>query len=223
MVSAAIMSRPGPADVEPRWVSDRKREFDSLRDLYDGDPVALEAFVREHLDQQYRIARRFFHCEHECADVVQEAMVAALRALPNFHGTSNISTWLHRITVNCCLMRLRTRRAHPTVSMDELAPQFDEDGRHLRDCRPWRNDMALQPPSSEIRAAIRTAIEALPEPYRVVLLLRDIEGLDTNETAEILELSVVNVKTRLCRARQALRALLEAELGTADAEAARCA
>jgi len=179
----------------------------------DGDPAAAELFVRRHGPQMLAVARRFFRNEQDAEDAVQDAFVSAFRSLAGFSGQAKLSTWLHRIVVNACLMKLRSARRRPAVSIETLLPAFDDTGHQASHVSDWKVPADDPAASEELRRAVRDAIDDLPEPYRLVLLLRDIEELDTDATAEALDLSVPAVKTRLHRARQALRTLLEQRLG----------
>ena len=158
------------------------------------------------------VARRFLPSEEDARDVVQEAFVNAFRAVDKFEGSARLSTWLHRIVVNAALMRLRKRRRKPEQSIEELLPGFLEDGHMERPASPWRGEGRDALEREELRELLRRKIQELPESYRNVLLLRDIEELDTEETAQIMGISNGAVKTRLHRARQALRQLLEPHL-----------
>lgn len=140
---------------------------------------------------------------------MQDAFLSAFRSLGSFAGNSRLGTWLHRIVVNHCLMRLRRRSRRPTVPLDDLLPAFDEDGRHARPVAPWPDPASDPLERAETRARVRECIDRLPDAYRAVFHLRDIEGLDTDEAARLLGTSRGVVKTRLHRARQALRTLLE--------------
>jgi RNA polymerase sigma-70 factor (ECF subfamily) len=148
-------------------------------------------------------------CEHDSDDAVQEAFISAFRSMGGFAGGSKLSTWLHRIVVNVCLMKLRARRPRREASIEPLLPQFDEHGHHAATYSDWGNPPAVDVSLAETRAQVRACIDELPEAYRTVVLLRDIEELDTQETASLLGVSEANVKVRLHRARQALRTLLD--------------
>ena len=135
--------------------------------------------------------------------------MSAFQNLDRFEGRSGIATWLHRITVNACLMKLRARERKAEESIDDLLPEFDQD-----DCRveaDWSfrrsvDDLLAQ---RQVQEIVLENIRALPESYRIVLMLRDIEELDTREVADLLDLSEAAVKVRLHRARAALKKLLE--------------
>ena len=176
-----------------------------------GDDRAYEDLVRGYGGAMLAVARRFLRDEDEARDAVQDAMTAAFKAMRFFREDARLSTWLHRITVNACLMKLRTARRHPTAPIDELLPRFDETGHRLEleTERATLVEDAVDAPV--VRARVRECIAKLPDPYRAVLLCRDIEELDTVETSRLLGISPENVKTRLHRARQALRALIERE------------
>ncbi len=197
-------------------------ESELLLRLRAGDGPAFERMVREIGPRLYATALRILHKDDDARDAVQDAFVSALRALPGFAGDSSLSTWLHRITINACLMKLRTRRRRPERSIEELLPRYQEDGHRVLDPqeRPGSEAPGDGLDRSELSVIVRAAIEELPENYRIVLVLRDIEGLDTLEAATVLGMSENALKTRLHRARQALRELLAPRLGSALAEAA---
>lgn len=138
--------------------------------------------------------------------------MAAFRALEDFRGQARLSTWLHRIAANTALMKLRARRRKPESSIEELLPDFTDQGRAARMPREWRDRSERLLESKEIRQFVRHSIDQLPESYRTVLLLRDIEELDTAQTAGLLGISPNAVKIRLHRARLALRTLLDTRL-----------
>ena len=174
------------------------------------DPRACEQFVREHGGRMLGVAQRFFDDENDANDAVQDAFLSAFTAVDRFAGHSALSTWLHRITVNACLMKIRGRKAE--VSIDELLPKFDSTGHHAASVATWDDTVAASAERAETASIVRAAIAELPEPYRTVIHLRDIEELDTLEAARVLGCTAGNVKTRLHRARQALRTLLERRL-----------
>lgn len=185
------------------------QDADLLRRLRAGDEQAYEVLVRQYRGRMLAVARRLLGCEDESADAMQEAFCSAFQAIDSFEGASALSTWLHRIIVNACLMKLRTRSRRPTVSIDDLLPGFDEMGHHMQPVAPWSEEPCDRLERAETQKQVRAAIDLLPDDLRLVLLLRDIEELDTEQTAEVLGISVPAVKTRLHRARQALRSLLE--------------
>jgi RNA polymerase sigma-70 factor (ECF subfamily) len=201
------MSLPGNLDVRPLAAADEAALLAALRT---GDDAAFEQLVRLHGPRMLSVIKRFLPQESDAADALQDAFLSAYRALPTFQGEAQLGTWLHRIAVNAALMKLRSRRRRPERSIDELLPKFLEDGHRIAG-GSWspRADRALE--DRETREAVRRAIHELPDDFRTVLLLRDIEGYSTLETAKILALSESAVKTRLHRARLALREQLDAQ------------
>lgn len=176
-----------------------------------GDARAFETLVRVHGGRMLSVARRFVGNEEDARDVVQDALISAFRAIDRFEAQSKLSTWLHRITVNTALMKLRSRKRRPEESIEPLLPAFAEDGHHAAPVSAWPDaDVLLD--QKETAARVQAAIARLPDTYRTVLLLRDIEELTTEETARMLDLTVNAVKIRLHRARLALRTLLDADL-----------
>src|SRR5436190_16580700 len=192
------------------------RSADSLlvERLKKGDPEAFEALVRTHSGRLLSVARRFLPNEQDAQDAVQDAFIRAFRAIGNFQERAQLHTWLHRIVVNSALMKLRERRRKPEESIEELLPTFVADGHQASGSSEWSDALLERKESAEI---VRAAIARLPEPYRTVLLLRDIEERDRAETAELLDTTPNAVKVRLHRARQALRTLLDREFGVRTA------
>ena len=177
-----------------------------------GDGGAYEEIVRRFGGRLLATARRMLHNDDDAEDAVQEALLSAFRHIEQFAGQARLSTWLHRIVVNVVLMRMRSRKARPESSIEDLLPRFVEDGH-------WADRIGGDEESAETllerresRRLVRRCIAQLPETYRTVLLLRDIEELDTDEAASVLGITPNATKIRLHRARQALRVLIERAL-----------
>jgi len=195
--------------VQPAPAGPLAPEESGLLDrLKSGDADAYEQVVRAHGGRLLAVARRFLRHEEEARDAVQEAFLSAFQSIGRFHGESTLSTWLHRITINACLMRLRRAGRRPEVSIEELLPRFDEHGRHVKAVVAWPESGEDELLRAETRRRVRGCIDRLPRSYREVVLLRDIEELSTDEAARLLEISPNAVKIRLHRARQALRTML---------------
>ena len=178
--------------------------------LQAGEPQAFETLVRRHAAPLLRLARRFFGNEEDARDALQDAMLAVHRSIGSFAGNAMLSTWLHRVVVNACLMKLRAQRRRPEEStIDPLLPSFRDDGHQVEPSVPWTETAESLLEREETRAMVRGCIARLPDAYRIVLHLRDIEEMTTEETAEILGITKNAVKIRLHRARQALRTLLD--------------
>lgn len=159
------------------------------------------------------VALRIMRNPEDAQECVQEAFLQAFKNIHRFEGRSSVWTWLHRIVVNSALLKLRARRRRPEGSLDDLMPQFDETQCRIEPRGQSRDSVETLLSKKETRDAVREAISQLPEDYRSVLLLRDIEELDTQETATALQINVGAVKTRLHRARAALKKLLEPVIG----------
>jgi RNA polymerase sigma-70 factor, ECF subfamily len=192
-----------------------QEEADLIAGLRRDDDDAFELMVRKFGGRMLATARRLLGSEDDARDALQEAFLCAFRSSAHFKGESALGTWLHRIVINSSLMQLRYRKRHPEDQIDELLPDFDQNGNWLetRDC-PLPLDRVLE--TSETRSMVRRCVEQLPPSHRIVLLLRDIEGLDTEQVAAQLGLTTNAVKIRLHRARQALKTLIEAANRKAD-------
>jgi len=176
-----------------------------------GDRAAYEELVQTHGGRMLAAARRIVG-EDEARDCVQDAFLQAFRKIDTFEGKAALATWLHRIVVNAALMRRRKRSSQAEVSLDALLPVFDDTG-----CRVEPSYALLDAPDlaarAEVRAALLDGLAQLPEEARRIILLRDVEGLNTEQAAAELEISVSAAKVRLHRARAALKRLLEPAFG----------
>ena len=168
-----------------------------------GDEAAFEQLIRQYDRQIFRIARHITQNKEDAEDIVQDTFLKAYQKLEQFQGNSKFYTWLVRIAVNESLMRLRKRRNSKTVSMDEDVQT--EDGSVPRDFADWTPNPEQQYGQGEMGEILRKTIQGLPPGFRSVFTLRDVENLSTEETAELLGLSVPAVKSRLLRARLQLR------------------
>ena len=203
----SLISRSYPV-VEPEPQS----ESALIEQLRAREPDAYTHLVTSCGPRMLAVARRMLSIEEDARDAVQDAFLSAFKALPTFDGRSQLATWLHRITVNACLMKLRTRRRRPECSIEELLPTFLSDGHQTRSTKPCVSGHDEPAVDSQLAATVREKLHQIPEQYRTVLILRDIEGYSTEHTAAALGLSPNAVKTRLHRARQALRTLIEPAL-----------
>jgi RNA polymerase sigma-70 factor (ECF subfamily) len=197
------VSEPRAAFVLPA------EDAELLATLRSGDGAAYERWVRASAPRVLSVARRLLRNEQDAQEVAQEAFLSAFRHLASFDGSARLSTWLHRITVNAALMRLRTKRRHPEEPIEEMLPRFQADGHHEHAPSAWAAQSERAVASAEVRKAVRAAIDELPEMYRDVLLLRDIEELTTEEAASALGITIAALKTRLHRARLMLRERLD--------------
>jgi len=184
----------------------------SLESLKAGDREAFASLVDETSGHIYRVVLQILGNEQDAEDVLQETYIKAFRSLPDFEGRSSLTTWLYRIAVNEALMMVRKRRPQ-TVSIEENSTfdaEAESESMQIVDfcCLPEGEFL-----SSESRRFLDQAIQNLPETLRVVFVMRDVEGLSIQETAEVLDLSESNVKTRLLRARLRLRQELSVYFG----------
>lgn len=198
--------------MEPTLIAQDDPDVSDLPALRAGDAAAFARLVHAHAAHLLAVTRRLLGDEHEAQDALQDAFISAFRALPNFAAESRLSTWLHRIAVNAALMRLRTRRRRNEVAIESLLPTFDATGHRVVAREAWSESAESLLERAETRDLVRRLIHRLPDDFRTVLLLRDIDQIDTAATAALLGITPVAVKVRLHRARQALRQLLEQEL-----------
>lgn len=176
----------------------------SIEALKHGDRAEFARMVDEYSLHIYRLALRMLSNPQEAEDVLQETFLKALRALPNFEGRSNLSTWLYRIAVNESLMLIRKRKPEVSLSAPDENSDEDDSGEEM-EIVDWGHLPESELLTSESRQNIDQAIEKLPQTLKVVFLLRDVEGLSIEETAAALGISEAAVKTRLLRARLRLR------------------
>jgi RNA polymerase sigma-70 factor, ECF subfamily len=168
-----------------------------------GDLEAFSQLVNRYDRNVFRIAQHITHNEEDAQDVVQDAFLKAYQNLEQFQENSKFYTWLVRIAVNEALMKLRKRRNDRTVSLDEDVET--EEGSMPREVADWSPNPEQLYGQSELGDILKKTIQGLPPGFRTVFVLRDVEGLSTEETAEMLDLSVPAVKSRLLRARLQLR------------------
>ncbi len=168
-----------------------------------GDASAFEQLVQKYERRIFRLAKNITNNDEDAEDVLQETFLKAYSHLDGFQGNSKFYTWLVRIAVNEALMKLRKRRSDKTVSLDEGVDTGEET--MVREIAVWEDDPEQKYSQEEIRAILHEAIASLRPAFRTVFILRDIEELSTEETANLLELSIPAVKSRLLRARLQLR------------------
>ena len=191
--------------------SKKKREQFSIENLRSGNRAEFARLVETYYDVIYRLGLKMLNNPQDAEDILQETFIKAYKHLEGFDGRSSLSTWLYRIATNEALMLLR-RRKHIEVSIDEPYQTYGQDPEPIDIvdfcCLPEGELL-----STEARVHLDQAVEQLPPKMRVVFVLRDIEGLSTRETAEVLDLSETAVKTRLSRARLRLRQSLSRYFG----------
>ena len=190
-------------DPQPTTIDYRARPDDELvRFAQGGENRAFDELVRRYQDKVYRLSYKILRHEDDAAEALQDAFLSAYRGLKNFKAESTFSTWLYRIATNASLMKYRKRRDNH-ISLDQSQSQNDE-------AEPMQlPDWSAQPPeellTAEMREVMKDSIERLPEELRTVFVLRDIRELSNDAVSKELGLSVAAVKSRLHRARIALR------------------
>jgi RNA polymerase sigma-70 factor (ECF subfamily) len=173
-----------------------------------GDAAALDALVRAHQDRVYAFAMRMCRNVEDAKDILQETFLGMVRSVREFREESKFTTWLYRIASNACLKKRRHGVHDPSpdqeLSLDELMPRPDSDGRKP-EIADWSEDAEQALLRGELSQRMEAAIDKLPREYKIVLVLRDVEGLSAEETAHAVGLSVAAVKSRLHRARVFVR------------------
>lgn len=176
-----------------------------------GDRAALERLLERHQHRVFRFGMKMCGTEEDAKDVLQDTLIAAARGIRDFRGASSVSTWLYTIARSFCIKRHRTSKFAP-----EHVTSFEEAGAEVHDVADARAGPEENAVGRQVRAALQEAIGSLEPMYREVLVLRDVEGLSAPEVAEILGLSVEAVKSRLHRARVAVRERIAPVLGTPE-------
>src|SRR4051812_17912287 len=189
--------------IQPKVGEPLTEELQLVQAAKGGDVSAFEDLVKRYDRNVFRIAQHITQNREDAEDVAQDAFLKAFQNLGQFQGQSKFYTWLVRIAVNEALMRLRRRRPERMVSLDEdVKTEDDSIPREVADWSPNPEQLYDQ---GELKEILQKTIQGLPESFRTVFVLRDVEGLSTEETADALGLSVPAVKSRLLRARLQLR------------------
>ncbi len=191
---------------EPPQATDKTREDERLVEMLQrGEDGAVETLVDRYGAWIHRVARRLLDDPRDAEEITQDVLLIVVRKIHTFKGEAAFSSWLYRIAVNAAYQRLRSRGARREVSLEPFLPVFDEEGRTVGPVADWSAQLEDPAFAAEARTAIEGAIARLPEDYRIVILLRDVEELPNEEVADLLGLSVAAVKSRLHRARLVLR------------------
>jgi len=197
LANMAIDTTPAPPTEAP---SD---ELDLVARAKAGDGAAFSVLINRYEGKIFRLAMNITQNREDAEDVLQEAFFKAYEHLGQFQGNSKFYTWIVRIAVNQALMKLRKRKSDRTISLDE---QIDTgEDMVVREVAAWDPDPEERYSRDEMNGILTEAIDGLLPIYRTVFTLRDVDGLSTEETAEVLDLTVPAVKSRLLRARLQLR------------------
>ncbi len=195
------MTAESPPNRNP--VSDDDAEF--VRAAVAGDREAFQELVRRHEQKLYNFARRMCRTEADAEDLVQETFLNVYRSLKDFRFETKFKNWLYRVAVNTAIKKRRRSKfaPEPDLSLEEVGR--GEGAESAGEPADWARMPLEQVLTEELLETLRQAIQSLPEKYRVVVILRDVEEFSTEETAQILNLSPTNVKVRLHRARMFLK------------------
>jgi RNA polymerase sigma-70 factor (ECF subfamily) len=178
-------------------------EAEQIEKARNGDARAFGDLIGKYERKIFRLAQHITQNREDAEDVLQETFLKAYEHLSQFQGNSKFYTWIVRIAVNQALMKLRKRKSDKTVSMDEGIDTGEDVV--VREIAAWDEDPEQRYSREELNEILTAAVDSLAPPYRTVFVLRDVEDLSTEETAEALELSIPAVKSRLLRARLQLR------------------
>ncbi len=180
-----------------------------LECLRAGEERCFETLVHQLGPQVLATAKRYLRSDAEAADCFQDTFLAVFEGVNKFEQRSSLRTWVRGITINQCLMRIRKQGRRQEESIDHLLPAFDENGDRIETAGLNQSSAISESiDTTRVKTIVREKINELPDDYRLVLLLRDIDGYTTKETAAILRIKINAVKTRLHRARSALKSLL---------------
>ncbi|MGK7345514.1 MAG: RNA polymerase sigma factor [Candidatus Nitrospinota bacterium M3_3B_026] len=196
------MKRASP-ELSPAKKASKNEDLELIGKIKKGDFSAFERLVRKYETRIYNHCLKFLNNQEDAEDVLQETFLQVHRSLNSFRGDSAFSTWLFKIATNGCLMKIRKTKKVDLVSIDK---PIDFDGSLLqREIVDWSKNPSLLHGNDEIRKALDSMISLLPEDKRVVLILKDVEGFSNLEISQILGMTVAAVKSRLHRARLAMR------------------
>ena len=199
--------RNGSGSAIPRAVHACPRPEDAalLSKLRLGAPAAVEALFDRYHAKVYGLAMSILMNKSDAEEAAQDVFLTVARNADRFQGNPALSSWIYRICVNTCLMRLRKGRGTETVPIEDFLPVFTKEGAHARPVEDWSREVERRIPDKEIGQVIGRFAATLPEKYLVVFALRDVQGFSYEETAQVLNLTIAVVKSRLHRARLYLR------------------
>jgi RNA polymerase sigma-70 factor (ECF subfamily) len=202
-----IPAKPYRDGRRPGKRSPEDEAFDEtlIRGLCLGAPEAVEALFDRYHARIYNLALSILKNDRDAEEAAQDVFVTVIRKASMFKGNSAFYSWIYRICVNACLMRLRKKRRDDAMFIETFMPAFDEVGRHAGPIDDWSKEVERKMMDKELGLVIRRLAAGLPEKYRLVFHLSDIEEVPNPETAKILGLSLAAVKSRLHRARLYMR------------------
>jgi RNA polymerase sigma-70 factor (ECF subfamily) len=199
MATESVSLATAPVEIS----EEAKAELELVNRAREGDMGAFSSLIRQYEGKIFRLAMNITQNREDAEDVLQETFLKAFEHLDQFQGNSKFYTWIVRIAVNQALMKLRKRKSDRTVSIDEQIDTGEDTV--IREIAAWDPDPEVSYSQAELNSILTEAIDGLAPIYKTVFTLRDVDGLSTEETADVLELSVPAVKSRLLRARLQLR------------------
>ena len=188
---------------EPR--EGKTEEEQLVKNLQAGEVDSFEQLANLYQKKIYALSFNLTRNAMDSEDVTQEVLLTLFRKIHTFQGRSAFSSWVYRITLNATYMKLRSRKKEQSISIEELLPSFNGSGFQQEKIQDWSENTESLLFDNEVRETIQKAVSLLPDKERIVFLLRDVEGLSTENVSEVLELTVPAVKSRLHRARLFLR------------------
>jgi RNA polymerase sigma-70 factor (ECF subfamily) len=172
---------------------------------HNGSKLTAEQVFHQYAPRVFHLARRILGNDADAEDVTQDVLLQVVRKLDSFRGDSDLFTWLHRVTVNAAIAHRSRRARREEHELHDAHNHFLESGSHAKPMRPWSVGTDQQALNHEREKMIETAIARLPETYRDVFVLADVEGLSNAEIGDMLQLSLPAVKSRLHRSRMMMR------------------
>jgi RNA polymerase sigma factor (sigma-70 family) len=175
-------------------------DHDLILEILNGNKKKYEILIRKYNRQLYRVAKGILWSEEGIEDVMQEAYIKAYKKLRDFEMRSSFNTWITRILINECLMRKRAGKNKIHLSIDDPSQHHQT---HINNLNPEKKVI-----NKELKTLLESAIERLPEKYRIVFIMREIENISVTDTTQALQITETNVKARLSRAKEMLRTTL---------------
>ena len=198
-------------------VVENLQDLELVARLRAGDATALDALMGRYASRVYRLARGITRSDADAEEVVQDVFLTLARKYDTFEGRAALGSWIYRITTNAALNKRRGRRFEAEIALEDLLPTFKPDGHREGDptflLADWSQSPEKELLSDETRRILKETIDSLPQHYRAVLVLRDVEGLSNEEVAQVLGETIASVKSKLHRARMALRERLTRHFG----------
>ncbi|MEX2223998.1 MAG: sigma-70 family RNA polymerase sigma factor [Candidatus Rokuibacteriota bacterium] len=195
--------------MKASWRERGDQDGDLVRALRRAEPGAPGLLIDRHGTRIHRLAGQILDDPRDVEEVTQDVLITVIREIQTFKGAAAFSSWIYRITANAALGKLRkSRRTRSEVPLDPWLPTFDAEGRHAEPVSDWSREPDGAAMAAELMRAIEQGLRELPADYRAVVLLRDVEGLPTEEVAGVLHLTIPAVKSRVHRARLFLRKML---------------